>query len=124
MKFEHLFSKNNNFKQSKISSKFFFKRSITFKKLLFCSPYIWKKIFLFKKSFVFKGTEKKIFNRSSVVPKAFINLPIHIYSGKRWHSRLINKWMVGHKFGEFTWNRKLALYKAKQLKKLKKKKNK
>ena len=28
--------------------------------------------------------------------------------------------MIGFKFGEFTWNRKLALYKAKQLKKKKK----
>jgi len=30
--------------------------------------------------------------------------------------------MIGFKFGEFTWNRKIALYKAKQLKKKKKKK--
>lgn len=29
--------------------------------------------------------------------------------------------MVGFKFGEFTWNRKIALYKAKQKKKKKKK---
>jgi len=29
--------------------------------------------------------------------------------------------MIGYKFGEFTWNRKLALYKAKQLKKKTKK---
>jgi ribosomal protein S19 len=63
-----------------------------------------------------------MFNRSSVIPNAFVNLPVWIYSGKRWHIRLVNKWMVGFKFGEFTWNRKLALYKAKQLKKLKKKK--
>ena len=28
--------------------------------------------------------------------------------------------MVGHKYGEFSWTRKLALYKAKQLKKKKK----
>lgn len=92
------------------------------RKLIYCSPYIWKKIFLFKQSFVFKGTERNIFNRASVVPYAFVNLPVKIYSGKRWHIRLINEWMVGYKFGEFTWNRKLALYKAKQLKKLKKKK--
>ena len=32
--------------------------------------------------------------------------------------------MVGYKFGEFSWTRKLALYKAKQLKKKKKKKKK
>jgi ribosomal protein S19 len=92
------------------------------KKLIYCSPYIWKKIYLFHQSFVFKGTERNIYNRGSVVPFAFVNLPIKIHSGKRWHSRLVNQWMVGFKFGEFTWNRKIALYKAKQLKKLKKKK--
>jgi len=31
--------------------------------------------------------------------------------------------MVGFKFGEFTWNRKIALYKAKQKKKKKKRKS-
>ena len=92
------------------------------KKLLYCSPFVWKKIFLFKQSFVFKGTKRNLFNRASIVPHAFVNLPVKIYSGKRWHIRLINPWMVGYKFGEFTWNRKLALYKAKQLKKKKKKK--
>ena len=29
--------------------------------------------------------------------------------------------MVGYRFGEFTWTRKIALYKAKQLRKKKKK---
>lgn len=32
--------------------------------------------------------------------------------------------MVGHRLGEFTWNRRLALYKAKQLRKKKKKQEK
>jgi len=88
--------------------------------LIYCSPYIWRKIFLFKKSFVFKTSEKLIYSRSSVVPSIFSNCDVSIYSGKRWHRRFINKWMVGFKFGEFTWNRKIALYKAKQLKKKKK----
>ncbi len=91
------------------------------KKLLFCAPYFWKKIFLYKKHPIFKTAEKKIFSRSSIIPKIFTNLDIKIYSGKSWHRRIVNKWMIGFKFGEFTWNRKLALYKAKQLKKKKKK---
>ena len=44
-------------------------------------------------------------------------MKMKIYSGKRWHIKIINKWMVGFKFGAFSWNRKIALYKAKQLKK-------
>ena len=89
-------------------------------RLLFCSPHIWKKIFLFKKSFVFKTSEKFMYSRSSIIPTILINQNVNIYSGKRWHIRAINKWMVGFKFGEFTWNRKLAIYKSKQLKKKKK----
>lgn len=89
--------------------------------LNFCSPFIWKKIFLFKQNKLFKTSEKLIYTRSSVVPYIFCNSYIDIYSGKRWHNKVVNKWMVGFKFGEFTWNRKLALYKAKQLKKKKKK---
>jgi ribosomal protein S19 len=70
---------------------------------------------------VFKFNEKKIFNRSSVIPISFKNLFVKIHAGKKWYNRFITKWSVGFKFGELTWNRKLALYKAKQLKKKKKK---
>ena len=91
-------------------------------KLLFCSSFFWKKIFLYSQYPIFKGAEKKIMSRSSIIPKIFSNTSVKIYSGKSWHRRNINKWMVGFKFGEFTWNRKLALYKAKQLKKKKTKK--
>lgn len=89
-------------------------------KLNFCSSYFWKKIYLYNKYPLFKNAEKKIFSRSSIIPQTFNLLAVKIYSGKSWHKRIINKWMIGFKFGEFTWNRKLALYKAKQLKKKKK----
>jgi ribosomal protein S19 len=55
-----------------------------------------------------------------VVPHMFIGSKVKIYAGMRFHSRIVNRWMVGYKFGEFSWTRKLALYKAKQLKKKKK----
>lgn len=89
------------------------------KKLIFCSEDMWKKIFLAKKSIVFKNQEKLIYHRASCVPKTFLNDEISIYTGKRWVKRFINRWMVGFKFGEFTWNKKSAKYKAKQLKKKK-----
>jgi len=47
-----------------------------------------------------------------------------IYSGQKWQLKKINRWVVGFKFGEFTWNRRVALFKAKQLKKLKQKQDK
>jgi len=91
-------------------------------KLLYTAPFIWKRIFLIKASFVFKLAEKLIYTRASNIPQTFLNSYTTIYSGKKWQEKVINKWMVGFKFGEFTWNRKIALYRAKQLKKKKKKK--
>jgi len=91
------------------------------KKTLFCSPNIWKKIFFFQKNSMFKINEKFFYNRSSIIPNIYTHTNVFIYSGRIWHTRFVSRWMVGFKFGEFTWNRKLALYKAKQLKKLKKK---
>ena len=82
---------------------------------------MWKKIFLFKKNVVFKTSEKLIYTRSSIVPTIYTYQNVKIYNGKKWITRLVNKWMIGYKFGEFTWNRKIAMYKAKQLKKKKKK---
>lgn len=86
-----------------------------------CSPLVWKKIFFFRQSYVFKLAEKLIFARSSIIPKAFTGLNVKIYSGKNWNEKKINRWMIGFKFGEFVWNRKIAFYKAKQLRKKKKK---
>lgn len=90
-------------------------------KIRFCSPYFWKKIFLFQQNKVFKLSEKKIFSRSSVIPYGFLRQYVKIHNGKKWFGRVIKKWNVGFKFGELTWNRRIALYKAKQLKKKKKK---
>lgn len=89
------------------------------KKLIFCSLDIWRKIFLAKKSIVFQNQEKFVHHRSSAIPKIFTNYDVSIYTGKKWTKRNISRWMVGFKFGEFTWNKKIAVYKAKQLKKKK-----
>lgn len=88
-------------------------------KLIFCSEDVWRKVFLCKKSIVFKNQEKFIYHRSSAIPKIFLDDEVSIYTGKRWIKRYVNRWMVGFKFGEFTWNKKSATYKAKQLKKKK-----
>ena len=94
----------------------------TKKKILYCSSQIWKKIFLFNKNKIFKFSEKLFYNRSSIIPITYVGWSVLIYSGKKFNSKSVNKWMIGFKFGEFTWNRKVALYKAKQLRKKKKKK--
>jgi len=90
-------------------------------KLLFCSEDIWRKIYLCQGSSVFKAREKLIYHRSSIIPKIFLHYEISVYAGNRWVKRNVNRWMIGFRFGEFTWNKKVAVYKAKQLKKKKKK---
>ena len=85
------------------------------------APSTWRKIFLITDNDVFSPKDKYIFDRHSTIPKMFVGSKVKIYAGMRYHSRIVNRWMVGYKFGEFSWTRKLALYKAKQLKKKKKK---
>ena len=51
----------------------------------------------------------------------FLKYKVHIHSGKKWVVKYISKWIVGFRVGEFSWNRRLALYKAKQLRKKNKK---
>ena len=91
-------------------------------KLHFFAPNIWRSIYLISTNQVYHTREKKIFMRGTVIPLTFLNYEILIYSGKKWHRRKINQWMIGFKAGEFTWNRRYALYKAKQLRKKKLKK--
>jgi ribosomal protein S19 len=92
-------------------------------KPLYYSSSMWRSIYLISSNPVYHTREKKIYNRSTVIPTVFSGHEILVHSGKRWHTRWVNDWMVGCKAGEFTWNRKYALYKAKQMRK-KKNKNK
>ena len=92
------------------------------KKLNYFAPNLWRSLYLISTSQVYHTREKKIYGRSSVLPTAFMGYEILIHAGKRWHCKKVNKWMVGFKIGEFTWNRRYALFKSKQLRKKNKKK--
>jgi ribosomal protein S19 len=92
------------------------------KKLNYFSPNIWRSLYLISTSQVYHTREKRMYGRGSVIPTAFLNYEILIHSGKRWHCKKVNRWMIGFKIGEFTWNRRYALFKAKQLRKKNKKK--
>ena len=87
----------------------------------YVAPSTWRKLFLVLDNEVFTKRKKIIFDRGSTIPAPFVGSKILIYAGSRFHTRTINRWMVGYKFGEFSWTRKLALYKAKQLRKKKRK---
>ena len=74
-------------------------------------------MYLTNSSSVYRTLIKKIYSGSSTIPFMFVSHEIFVYSGLKWLSRTITRWTVGFKFGSLTWNRKLALYKLKQLKK-------
>lgn len=82
----------------------------------------WRTMYLISLNSIHQTSEKRIYSRGSTLPITFQNYSVMIHSGKRWHKKIIKSWMVGFKAGEFTWNRRFALYKAKQLRKKKKKK--
>ena len=86
----------------------------------FCNEFLWKKLFFFTNKKILKKQKKIIYTRSSTILNSFIGYYVSIYNGKKFKLRLINKWSVGFKFGILTWNKKVAFYKAKQLKKKKK----
>ena len=53
------------------------------------------------------------------MPRAYNGFEVVIHRGNKFRVKQINNWVIGFRFGEFTWNRKVALYKAKQKKKKK-----
>lgn len=87
---------------------------------MFFSNAILKKIYKLQLQQLPNALDLFIFNRSSRIPLLFMYKNIKIYNGVKWIGKFILKWILGFKFGELTWNRKLALFKAKQLKKKKK----
>jgi len=89
--------------------------------MAYISSTTWRQTFLMTDNPLHRKKEKYIYDRSTTISSLYVGMRVHIYSGKKFYTKFINRWMVGFKFGEFVWNRKLALYKAKQLKKKKKK---
>ena len=97
-----------------------FKKTKKSYKSPYVSTHIWRKTFLIYDNMIHRSKEDFIFNRSSTILPIFKGLKLNIHQGKSFHKRLIHRWAVGFKLGELTWTRKLALYKAKQLRKKKK----
>lgn len=77
----------------------------------------WRLVYLLRLNSVYQGMDKKIYNRSSRIPSIFKGYDFKTYNGRVWGRRYVTRWIVGHRFGEFTWNRKYALFKVKKKKK-------
>lgn len=90
-------------------------------KLNYMHPTTCRKLFLICQSVVYKNKPKRVKDRSSFIPWVFLRMMVHIYNGRRFTKKRVRSWLVGYRFGEFTWNRKMAVYKAKQKRKKAKK---
>jgi len=91
-------------------------------KIAHVGPNTWRQIFLHVSSDVIGEQDKFVHERCSTITPLLAQGRMRIYTGRTYITRNMSDYMIGFKFGEFTWNRKIALYKAKQLKKKKKKK--
>jgi ribosomal protein S19 len=90
------------------------------RKLNYIAPNVLRSIYLIALNPIHHNAEKKIYARGSCIPPLYQNQEVSIHKGKGFKIKRINRWVIGFKFGEFTWNRKIALYKAKMKKKKKK----
>lgn len=86
---------------------------------LFISYFILKKYSFFKK----KKTFIKLFARNSSILLEFIGIHFKVYNGIRFINVFITENKVGHKFGEFSFTRKLGkfIHQKKRVKKKNKK---
>ena len=86
-------------------------------KVMYFSPNVWRSIYSIHESSFKHNAEKKIFNRGSFIPSTYVGFKSIVHSGNKFNNVSINRWKLGHKFGEFTWNRRYALYKPTKKKK-------
>jgi len=71
-------------------------------KLIYFSPKVWRSVYLIRFNDIHHNSEKRIYSRSSKMPLAYLGQEIVIHSGMRWHTRYVNRWMIGHSIGEYT----------------------
>jgi ribosomal protein S19 len=57
-----------------------------------------------------KGKNRLIFDKSASIPKIFFGCKFSIYKGCFFRSILINSYILGYKFGEFSFTRKPFKY--------------
>lgn len=92
-------------------------------KIAYVSSSTWRYIFLIQTNDLYRSQERTFYDRGSTIPPLLSDTRISIYTGRGITKRHVYPQMTGFKVGAFTWNRKLALYKAKQLRKKAKKKS-
>ena len=82
-------------------------------------PNTWRQIYLQISSEVLEDQDKFFHERSSTITPILAETGVKIHMGRSYVYRELSIYSIGFKLGEFTWNRKMALYKAKQMRKKK-----
>ncbi len=95
----------------------FERKNFSISKIYYYSGHTWRLMFLLNSNTIYNSLIKKFYNSSTTIPFIFVGFEVFIYSGLKWLSRFVSRWSVGFKLGSLTWNRKLAIYKSKQIKK-------
>ena len=86
-------------------------------KLKYFSNSIWRKIVNLKKN---KRLRRRVlYDRASSIPDCFFAATVKIHKGKRIRKLLIESYVIGKKFGEFSFTRKPFYFPAKRSKKKK-----
>jgi len=79
----------------------------------FVDPVIFRSKRLVSKKLLSVRYQKKpikyfVWARDSIIPKSFLNKRIAVHAGNRFHSFIVRRGMVGHKFGEFSLTKRLG----------------
>lgn len=81
---------------------------------------VWKGLYFNKNTFkcaiflkikkILKGKNKVIFNKSVNIPKNFLGFKFNVYKGFFFRNFYVNRYVLGYKFGEFSFTRKPYKY--------------
>lgn len=77
---------------------------------------------LIDEKYLSKNNRYFIWNRNSSIPSFFVTKRVAVYTGKRFHSFIVKRDMIDHKFGEFAatkmTSKRIHTYKNKKGKKV------
>lgn len=75
----------------------------------FIDPFLLRQCYALTKLPLNKRPVLQIFSRASVILPDFVGLKVMVHSGMRFTSITINSTMVGHRFGEFSYPKRMGI---------------
>lgn len=81
---------------------------------------LWKNIILLKQNFHKKVFKNSKWYKASTIPRCFSNTSVMIHKGNSFKKMNISRYIIGYKFGEFSFTRKPFFFPKKDTKKSKK----